>query len=122
MRSLKTSIKEACCETITKDNFVARLENKHNYNENTLQSLTNDLVELLDIKEPIRWIVDTDWIRGIVDDNPAPSKVEHSEYRFIPAITKANNDIVKILEKYHNWFPNKSKISITFENFKSNKK
>lgn len=122
MRSLKTSIKEACCETITKDNFVARLENKRNYSENTLQSLTNDLVELLDIKEPIRWIVDTDWIEGIVDDDPTPSNVEHSEYRFIPAITKANNDIVKILEKYHNWFPNKSKISITFKNFKSYKK
>lgn len=123
MKSLKTFIREARCEVVTKDNFVARLEDKNNYNEDTLQSLTNDFVELLGIKEPIEWSVNTDWISGRVNDNPAPSKAERFEYLYIPGISnKSNNEISKILEKYHNSFPNKSKMSIAFKNFKFTKK
>ena len=115
MKSLTEYILEASFTKEFGDHFEARIKDKNNFSASKLEELSDELLKEIGAKDSsmIRWVVDTDHLKGTIHYSDLKNYVKSHETSWVcdPSWREKNPDEVdKILGKFHNVFPNKSTI------------
>ena len=115
MKTLNQYIMEASFTKEFGDHFEARIKDKNNFSASKLEELSDELLKEIGAKDSsmIRWIVDTDHLKGTIHYSDVKNYKNNNKTTWVydPSFkSKNDNEIEKILGKFHNVFPNKSTI------------
>lgn len=105
MKSLVDYIYEYRSEKTEGENFTVVANYKHNYNEELIEKLTNEILDLLELKDvKLHWTIEAD---------TATVKLKNENLKMTP---KNKEEIQRLLKLNGRFFPNKTEITMDFRN------
>lgn len=105
MKSLKEYIYEYRSEKTEGENFTVIANYKHNYNEELIENLTNEILGILELKDvKLKWTIEAD---------TATVQLRDKNLKMTP---DQKDEISRILKLNGRFFPNRTDITMDFRN------